>query len=328
MTQIQRDLTYQLTQCTFDRESIVPCGYHANRVNSTTFAIEGDVLKITGRHTAILTSHNDVVSLAKLFEGRKDPAGGWYLVKEQREWLRKCLVDIFSGSKRPQPQTLRILEAGVASFVHHYTYLRIIFDALQESRSNVRIALTVVDQCAFPLLQITALENELSKGLRSPKMINVGKSKISIERNFLAVVNPKTRNFGNIGTELWVKDLADEESVAQLGCYDIITEHFLTSVLDKRIRERETVQIRKTYSRIMKQGGYLLTANGIIKGSNMYSEFIKLHQENGLKLIDNATRAVWDPYGLDRTSIVSFLYGEKELPISLDNTLSMFKKKR
>lgn len=327
---MQKDLNYTLTKCDIQENELLACGYHENRAKSIPFGIESNAIKVVSKYVGFLTPTRDIKSIAKLFEQNKNPAGGWYLVKEQREWLRKNLYNILLGKanhEKYQDSPIRILEAGVASFVHHYTYLRIISDVLNEIDRNLRVSLIVVDKCIYPIVQIAAIERELADAIKKPKRIDLGNSlSIEISKEFLSIMSLEHRMFGNINTELWVGDLTKHIEVGGLGAVDIITEHFLTSVFDKRIRENEISLTRKTYGKTLKPDGYLLTANGLTSGSPSYENFIKLHSVNNLMEIPERTETVWDPYGLKRESLIALLYQEKEIQVLLDNTMSVFQK--
>jgi len=327
---MQKDLNYTLTKCNIKKNEMLVCGYHENRAKSVPYGIESNAIKIVSKYAGLLTPTQDIKNMAKLFEQGRDPAGGWYLVKEQREWLRKNLYTIFSKQmehKKPWDSPIRILEAGVASFIHHYTYLRIISDVLNEIDKNLRISLIVVEKCIYPIAQIAAVERELANAIRKPKSINLENNvSINITKEFLSIMNQEHRLFGNINTELWVGDLTNPIEISRLGMVDIITEHFLTSVFDKRIRENEISLTRKTYGKILKLGGFLLTANGLTSESPSYENFIKLHRLNNLAEIPEQTETVWDPYGLKRESLISLLYQEKDIQVLLDNTMSVFQK--
>jgi SAM-dependent methyltransferase len=324
---MQRPLSSQLDLCVLEGSILRPCGYHANRAHSSTFGITKQVLEVESGelgYTGSLVPHRELENLAGLLQkGDADPAGGWYLVKEQREWLEARLFDILEP-RQGSGETIRILEAGVASFVHHYTYLAILKSVLDRLEDPPRLAVTVVDKCVFPILQIAAVERALAAGIRRPRRLDIGGQQLFIEGEFLDVMNPSRRDFGRISLDLWVRNLGEMEAVAQLGKFDVITEHFLTAVLDQQIEQ--ITSIRQTYARILKPGGYLLCATGIVKKSPNYEEYVQLHPRLGFRSIDAKTLFVWDPYGFAREELVDFSLGRRseKLAFSLDNTLTAY----
>ncbi len=71
-------------------------------------------------------------------------------------------------------------------------------------------------------------------------------------------MSPQLGDFGRISTELWVRNLERREDIVPLGRFDVITEHFLTAVLDQELGQ--ITRVRSVYSRILAAGGYLLCA--------------------------------------------------------------------
>jgi hypothetical protein len=322
---MQRPLTSGLRDCVLEGDLIRPCEYHDNRAHSSPFGIMEDVLDIReGQHTGFLVPSRDLKQMADLFHMGADPAGSWYLVKEQRDWLAERLFEILSS--RRGHDTVRILEAGVASYIHHYTYVAILQSVLSRLPDPPRLALVVVDKCLYPILQIQAMERELAAGMRRPRTLRVAGQPIAIERRFFEVMGPALRDFGRISTELWVKNLELLEDVSRLGRFDVITEHFLTAVLDQQLEQ--ITRIRHVYSRILEPGGHLLCATGITERSPSYRGYVDLHPDLGLHSVDPKTSAVWDPYGLAREELLQFSLGKRapRIPCALDNALTVYRR--
>lgn len=317
---LQSALNRKFKESTWDSNQLVLTGYHGDKVRSVVFGITEDVL-LEENGQIFLRPCSDLKTLAKLFHSGNDPAGGWYLVREQREWLRQMLVMIL-GQKKAN-QTVRILEAGVASYVHHYTYLSVIADTLRDLKKDIRISLATVDVCAFPILQVAALEKELEQGLAQPKKVEILGIEFALAQDFIDFVNSHPRSFGSISTELWIKNMSNLSEMVELGCYDIITEHFLTSCIPENNSEIE--DLRCVYGEIIRKGGYLLCAAGLRRDSEEYDRYVDLHSRNKLVLVDNEVS--WDPYGHTREDIVQF--GSEQphkIPTRRGNTLSLFQK--
>lgn len=326
MTQImQRPLSGRLGICTLDGDGFKPCGYHQDRAHSIAFGLMEDVLDLkSGEQTGYLVPGRDLKNMAGLFLSGVGPAGSWYLVREQREWLAERLYEILSS--RRGHETVRILVAGVASYVHHYTCVAILCSVLGRLPDPPRIALVVVDRCLYPLLQIAAVERDLAAGLRKPHSIKVIDQTIRIDHRFFEVMTPAFRNFGRISTELAVRDLEILEGMTPLGQFDVITEHFLTAVL---YHELEPIQrIRRVYSRILVPGGHLLCATGITRLSPSYQGYEDLHPELGLRKVEAKTVNVWDPFGLSKEEVLQLSLGKKasRVPCAIDNSMAIYRK--
>ena len=111
---------------------IIPCGYHRDRAENVIMRL--DPLRNPGgdlQQERTIEPTACFIELAKRLDRHgAPPAGGWYLVAEQRNWLIKQLSDAISVSTAPE---VRILEAGIASHNHHYSYLDLVSQALQQA---------------------------------------------------------------------------------------------------------------------------------------------------------------------------------------------------
>ena len=299
--------------------------YHLNKIQNVPFGIQGDVI-VWQDGQPYLQFCSDLQAVANLFAtGASDPAGGWYLVKEQRTWLKENLINIFKQKEQENPySTIRILEAGVASYIHHYTYLSILVDALKAVSSKLRIALTVIDHYAFPLKQIDAIERLLTKELTSFDQIKIDGHIFKISQEFRQFVTQHPRFFDRISIELYKKDLSDPNEMLMLGQYDIITEHFLTSCLHDRQDIIE--KIRQNYAYAIKNNLYLLCASGVShENEQAYQDYLALHKKHGFKLVNKATS--WDPYGYNLKELLHFQKKSSILkPVNFGNTLFRFQR--
>ncbi len=251
------------------------------------------------------------------------PAGGWYLVREQAEFLLNQLVKIFNGF--PKGATIKILEAGAASFVHHYTYVSILLDALKICRNDLKLELTIIDFYHFPLHQIKEVGTRIILSKLKNEDIEFSYSdslnlKIRIKKDFIEFINSKfdCEGFNKIKWDIERFDLSSSELNKNKFKFDVITEHFLTvPVID---HEEWITAIRKNYSSFCDSKLYLIVAYGNIseilasKGKN----YVQLHEEMGFKL--NASQQTWDPYDLKDDH---FNKSEGDI-VSTINTLSCF----
>jgi hypothetical protein len=322
---MQRPLSGKLGTCVLEGDRIQPCGYHRDRAHSVPFGLTEDVLVVQpGAATGFLVPGRDMKALADIFRAGPAPTGSWYLVREQREWLEERLLEILSS--RRGHETVRILEAGAASYIHHYTYLAILRSVLGRLPDPPRIALVAVDKCLYPILQIVAMERELAAGTHRPRTIRVAGQAIHIDRRFFKIMSPQLRDFGRISTELWVRNLERQEDIVPLGRFDVITEHFLTAVMDQELEQ--ITRVRTVYSRVLAPGGFLLCATGINRSSASYQGYEELHPELGLRRIDEKTQDVWDPFDFADNELLQFSLGKhaSRVPCALDNSMAVYRR--
>ena len=302
---------------------LYPCPYHADRVSCALYATRQPATAHGDDRGRLLPSR-ELIDLAALLQQSRDPAGGWYLLADQREWLEKNLV-LALGSKA-RGAIVRVLEAGTASFVHHYSYRAILAEVIRKLEKDLRIELTVLDRCAYPILQIASIENRIGRGQEVPTEIDAGGNKIPVDSTLGEIMDSALRSADQISTEVLVMDLEDTESMTRLGLFDVITEHFLTPVLT--VQSIEIGKIRENYAALLKAGGQLIAASTIVSEHPFYSEFSRIHEKNGMKELRDRGERVWNPFDSRVPLIESLL--EKVTPphleVTLSNQLSVYEK--
>ncbi len=307
--------------CQIQNSRLIPCNYHKKRVNCPIYATQHKATRKNGRVAGLPSTH-DIKELARLLYKRQHPAGGWYLLREQRDWLGENLFQILRD--KHDGTTVNILEAGVAGYIHHYTYLSIVADVLQRLNNGLRISLTVVDRCAYPIMQIAAVDKLLASGFTPPREVRIDDASFSIDEHFTQVMNIETRAFERISMVLSVGDLNNSNSMMRLGSFDIITEHFLPPVL--KFRSGEIAEIRDVYSKILAPGGRLLSASTIVSTHPFYSEYANIHRNCGFENIEEASELVWNPFSVESELIEKFLKREnpRGFDVPLENILSVY----
>ncbi len=320
---IQTKLNDQAHLCQAVGDTPIPCGYHQSRVHCQFIGIEASLLASNQNqfHT-FLKQNNDVKQLAKWFTAKQLPAGSWYLVKEQRTWLEAKLTQVLRT--HPNGEPFHIMIAGVASYVHAFGQLFIIMNTLSALPCAPKVTITFADKCAFPLEQIQALLKQVSQrhGLMGYRF-KLGSSQFKCPNALAKLLKKHKVHLRELTIHCVQGDLTDETRFTSES-FNLITEHFLTSLLYKNFAA--IAPIRKNYQRWLKPQGTLLSADGIRKDSDDYNEFVALNQAQGLTLLDDMSQAVWDPYGLPEDMFQSILEGPitRPIPVELDNTLSGF----
>jgi hypothetical protein len=323
ITTLQGELNLnKKVDCVLDNGRIIPCAYHKDRANNALFAIrEIATKKQESYDSGIIYPSTEFIKLAKKFQqGQRAPAGGWYLVKEQRDWLRNSIFEIVRTKKGRK--TIRVLEAGSAGYIHHFTYLSIINEVLAILGDDFNLEVTVVDKCLFPLLTIEIIINNMAK-LRDNTKLDVAGYSFEVDGDLITFLLDH-RLIGSPQLKLNVVNcnLADEQNIKALGKFDVVTEHFLTAVIENF----DTIErVRNGYSSLIEDGGYLLCAGGITRGTNKdaYFRFLRMHEANKFQLIEE--ELVWDPYGIVREDLLSLLNNES-VRVPFDNTMFKFKK--
>ncbi|WP_299116511.1 hypothetical protein [uncultured Winogradskyella sp.] len=325
---IMHSLRHSLGLCSFINGKIHPCDYHKKKWNSSIHKLSDS----SGLNNVDDSNHQihfvtpDIIKLSKLFNSSKDPAGGWYLVQEQRMWLEEELVSIFSNYLNSKTNC-RILVAGVASYVHFYTFLKIVISAADISKlSLTKLEIDVVDKCIYPLNQIAAIESNLRNKHKFlfRNSFSVFNEKIKIPRDNLKFLKKIRNDVRKINIRLFLRDLRQLEDIHALGKYSIITEHFLTSMLYKQ--EGLIKKTRESYKNLIDRNGSLLIATGV-PNNDFFLKFIDLHENNGFKLVEKKTKWVWDPYGHAREQLETLLFNPKSNFTTLvDNALLRFDK--
>lgn len=321
---LQHALTKALGLCQYDENDcniIKPCKYHLDRAFTVAMPLEETIVWDMSGFTGKMPPSDKFKDLAfRLAYDKNLPAGGWFLVKEQRDWLKARLVEIFKGYSGKE---INILEAGVASHVHHFTYLSILKDALNESGlKNIKLKVTVIERCCFPLKCIEAINEKTFVNIKNSK-IDVYGNEIRMDKFFIELIeNKKIFEDDQILVELMEGDLRSLGGEVKPK-FDIITEHFITAVAENW---RDIVAIRESYSNILKKNGSLLCACGTRYSFNEEDQrrtrFLDLHQKKGFE--QKGEVSVWDPYGMKKSDFLQLLT-DKELEVEFDNEMFVFK---
>lgn len=321
-------------RCTLeDRKQWACCTYHLNRAECVAFAITDDAVE-GGRNNASVRSTPDIVKMSRLFDSGTPPAGSWYLVKEQRDWLADQVaqkIRSVAAERNLKRTPIRILESGIASYVHHFTYLHILHEVLQRLKMpEVSIELVVIDRCGYPLAQVRTVEERMDLGYYHPGTVYVGNKTLQIPASVAALLQQQANRPSRISTSLIEVDLANPNAVmdaldesGEEPTFDLVTEHFLTSVLRKNIRDFAIRQTRETYRRLLRPSGRLLAAVGFRARTRVFRDMIKMHEEADLIVHRASRKRSWDPYGLTPEQIGDFQV-QSSVSVSLDNTLVRF----
>ncbi|RUO77795.1 hypothetical protein [Idiomarina seosinensis] len=319
---IQTKLNDSAHICRQQGDKISPCGYHHSRVHCQFAGITEDLLETSqDSFHGFLKQGAATTELAKWFSATYLPAGSWYLVKEQRLWLKQRLIEQFRAHQSAQP--LQVMIAGVAGYVHALGQLLIYLEALEQSQAEINIAITFVDRCDFPLKQIAGfLEAIKSKSFFRYKF-QIGEDKYACAKGLDKAIRDKRQALARISVDYRLGDLSDPMLFAGEQ-FDLITEHFMTSLLYKNF---DVIQpIRANYAHWLKHQGRLLSADGLRADSDAYQTFVELNRDAGLVVNQQARLPVWDPYGLQQEVFQNILEGntQRRVAVELDNTLSEF----
>lgn len=324
---LQHKLTKALSLCQYNENNcnfIEPCKYHLDRACTVAMPLEETIPWDMSGFTGKMPPSDKFKDLAHRLAYDKDlPAGGWFLVKEQRDWLKTRLIKIFNSYPKEKKE-INILEAGVASYVHHFTYLSILKDALDESGlKHINLKVTVIERCCFPLKCIETINKSCFVNIKNSE-VDIYGNEIRMD-NFLIelIENKKIFESDQILVELIEEDLRSLRGKVQLK-FDIITEHFITAVAENW---DDIVAIRKSYSNILEENGFLLCACGtkysFDKEDQKRTRFLDLHERKGFNQIEEI--AVWDPYGMKKNDFLQLL-DNKEVEVEFDNEMFIFKK--
>lgn len=319
---IQTKLNDSAHVCRYLGNKNNPCGYHQSRVHCQFAGITEDLLE-TSRDSfhGFLKQGAATTELAKWFSADYLPAGSWYLVKEQRLWLKQRLVERFIGHNSSQP--LQVMIAGVAGYVHALGQLLIYLEALEQSKAEINIAITFVDRCDFPLKQIAGFLEVIKRKAFFRYKFNIGEDKYTCAKGLDKAIRDKQEALARISVYYQLGDLSDP-SLFPGEQFDLITEHFMTSLLYKKF---DVIQpIRANYASWLKPQGRLLSADGLRADSDAYQTFTELNRDVDLTLNAQSSLAVWDPYGLQQEVFQNILEGntQRRVAVELDNTLSEF----
>ena len=302
--------------CRIDSKGrLQPCGYHENRARNSAFrlnTLEGYTNNPTVYHVPV---RDDTKRLARLFaEKICPPAGGWYLLARQRRWLRDRLTTLIENSRLT---TLRVLEAGAAGHVHHFTFLAILQE-LFETTSVEKIEVVLADICIMPALSIREVRRQGMKAIRSAGALDVSGHRVIVDDSFADLLaQTHILEDERLVESAVQEDLADPNSLSVQAAFDVVTEHFISAVVaDWDLRS----SFRATYSRVLKPGGHVLSACGFtnLAKPSVFKRFRQINEERGLEVRD--LQAVWDPYGLTEEQVAVLAEG-KSLTVHADNTL-------
>jgi hypothetical protein len=329
MQKIQQEkLISQFTKC----EEIKPCDYHLGRSKTKLFEInEENAIIFRNNHSAFL-NHNskDIKKIARMLIKDEEPAGGWCLVKEQREWLKERVSEKIDEVKRDGRKEFNVLEAGVASYIHHYLYQKLITECLREkgclgNENLIKTIIHIIDICKYPIEQIKKIEIALSDGLAEQKWLTIvdGVEPILLSYDFLDIIDSKSRYFSEISLNPLDFDLSDPAVKTKINKVDIITDHYLFSFIDNA----KITDVIDNYSFLLKENGYLLQIYGVIEGTPRYDEYVNLFTSRGFEKIGTKTKAfIWDLYDIDKEQIKRITNYSDDIPITLENTLFAFRK--
>ncbi|MBO6517413.1 MAG: class I SAM-dependent methyltransferase [Bacteroidia bacterium] len=319
-----QNLTRGLKLCRFENGKVIPCEYHENRSTATIHKLSdgSGEQRVKESRQVIHRRTPDIIRLSHLFNKKADPAGSWYLVQEQREWLHNQLVDVLT-SYLAKDEECFLLEAGVASYVHHYTFMDIVIEACGESGFPLnKLHVDIVDKCITPLYQIASIERSLRHKLFLGKHYRIFDRKFRMSSQHQTFLKKRKEKLKQINVKLFLRDLRQLEDIQELGSYDVITEHFLTSMIGK---QRESMdKVRESYSRLLKKGGVLLSATGV-RDQEFWNNFLSIHIQHGLRPELKTKTDVWDPYGIERGTIVAIGHNpDSSLVAAQDNTMIRF----
>ena len=280
------------------------CKYHLSRCNCTIMAIKdgggAPAYSITDSiNQAICIKTRDVRRLFRKMEGNFQVAGGWYLVAPQREWLQDRMERIMQAKNGNQ---LRILVAGVAGYAHFFSYMNILFEAAQKvSFPLENLQVDVVDKCLAPLLEIKCFYDMVKQKKRViPLFKDLGPMRMRFNLRNLWFIYRMKESLRKCKIKTFQATLEDEPGGNVYRHYDVITEHFLTSMVEKN--EDAIVKIRAFYQAVMADGGHLLVASGF-PNMAFYEKFKEIHQAAEFRVVTGSEKKVWDPFGLSRQTI-------------------------
>lgn len=332
---IMQNLKQGFSGCRFVNGELLPCDYHRNRAESVIFGVMDNggcesVLLGDKRHQARLNMTPDLLKLLCEMGDKGNLAGSWWLVQEQREWLQERLMAVLGRCRGD----CRILISGVAGYAHFYSTLRVLFDAAHEARFDVaRLKIDVVDNCIVPLLEIAAIERSIRHNpyswlrtvWRSYDILGVQLRIPAVNRQFIRKLIPDIRKCSVSVIHRDIESLWDNRQEL-CGAYDIVTEHFLISMMESV--EQLIENSRNSYKYLLKRGGHLLMACGF-SDLNFVDKLLDIHFSYGFKTARESIVKVWDPYGVSQSELQHIATNADSLAhsVALDNCLIDFEKK-
>ena len=327
MTISQQQVINRLSigDCSIEDGVLVPCGYHGNRAASSAVRFDATESKPREQGVTRIEPTEDARLVASLWpKHEKDvvphpPAGGWFLVRTQRDWLRRGLVDTVVKQGRKE---LRVLVSGVASHVHYYTYLLILQEGADESGLK-RIEVVVADQCRAPLDAIQEVARLGSKGLAEADRLRFTGLEILLHPTFVEALVPSgLLEDPRFHQSVVQADLREPSALSDIDPVDVVTEHFVSAVL-KNMELLE--EFRRTYARVLRPAGRLLCAVGVAPVAHPveFESFLELNKRQGFHMV--GLQASWDPYGMGPEEIAPLREG-RAIEAQADNSLFVFER--
>ena len=280
------------------------CKYHLSRCNCTIRSIQDGggapaVPLQTAQNQSACNLTPDINKLFRKMEGNFQVAGGWYLVQQQREWLQGRIERIMQAKKDAK---LRILVAGIAGYAHFFSYMKILFDAAQKVSFPIgNLQVDVVDKCLAPLLEIGCFYDMVKQKKRLiPLFTDFGPMRIHFNLRNLWFIYRMRQQLQQCRIKTFMASLLENPGPDVYRHYDVVTEHFLTSMMEKNLDA--IVKFRNYYQEVMADGGHLLVASGF-PNIGFYEQFKNIHEVAGFNVVSGSEMKVWDPFGLSRQTI-------------------------
>lgn len=121
------------------------CSYHKKKKNNLSVKLPGMYIK---ENEVSISPTKEVVEALKAIYARRQPAGSWNLVYEEREWLQKNVTEY---CKNKTQVTIAVL--GIAGTTHFIDTLSI----CTSPASSIHYKFIVIERCIRPLLDIEFL---------------------------------------------------------------------------------------------------------------------------------------------------------------------------
>lgn len=331
---VQKDLNEKINK--IEHDDITQ--YHLDRVNCMVYTTAKNLLREEidekDKRRFYLNNINDWKEIFSHIANRKSLplAGGWYLNNEQKQFLKDELIAIFGDFSG---DLISICEAGCASYIHHFTYVSIVIDALIEAnkirkennrKKTLRASITVIDEFEFPLYQIAEVDRKLIKPKKLYPMQFDGVKDIMhgfyVKADFIDFLNQYfgLKHYDSlIETHYQHYNLCVRDPKKELT-FDVITEHFLIRIdKDEYDLKKWLENICATYKSFAKQTLHIISAIGNnAKSENGY--YFDLYEKNDFYKIK--MDSVWDIYDQNK------FYGNqvnKGTEVTLDNYLVHWK---
>ena len=320
-------------KATEDGKSVTKvCDYHLNRCNCTIVGITdggGAPSVAFGKkrlNQAACKLTPQIKALLKKMEGNYKVAGGWYLVQQQREWLQARVESIM---KERIGQPMNILVAGVAGYAHFFSSMQVLFDAAKNTGfacSDIHV--DVLDRCKTPLLEIDSFYDQVKQQKRVlPYRASFGPLRIHFNLTNWLFIRRMHEQLNQCSIITDCKSFLENAPKEYHGKYHLVTEHFLTSMVEKKLNDIS--KIRKFYRSVVAPEGHLLVASGF-PNMDFYKKYVNVHKQAGFTVVKGSETMVWDPFGLSREHIHLLLNLPKEYIdkayVPLENIMSEFVK--